>query len=187
MRGMTLLLALALVACGDNHGDDHEHGDEHGDSHEHREDQAHLETGHAHTANYGGRLVELGDHEFQVELLLYPEEGRLEAYTFDGCAEKPVACAMQSITVQGEADGEAFTVELQPQANIYAKQTEGKATKFSGTHEQLKGLKGFKGTIAKLVLVDRTFESIAFEYTEKPAGHEACEHDHDHEHHHDHE
>lgn len=175
MRGLLLLTSVVFLACGKH---DHDHG----------EDHSHLDTpatGHAHSASYGGRLVEVGDHEFQVELLLYPEEGRLEAYTFDGCAEKPVACAMKSITVEGEADGKKFTVELQPAASLYAKQADGKATKFSGTHESLKGLKGFKGTLANLTLADKSFDAVAFEYAEKPEGHEACEHDHEHGHGHD--
>ena len=161
MRGLTLLLTLALVACG-------------GDS-EHGEDHSHVgHEGHNHAPKYGGRLVELGDHEFQVELLLYSNEGKLEAYMWDGHVEVPIPCAMTSIKIEGEADAKSFTIELQQAPPLYGKPIKGKSTKFSGQHDALKGALGFKGKLVEVTLADKTFSAVAFEYTEDA-------HDHDHE------
>lgn len=163
MRGLMLLLALVVVACG---GDS-----EHGEDHSHVGNEA-----HNHAPKYGGRLVELGDHEFQVELLIYPDEGKLEAYMFDGHVEVPIPCAMESIKIEGEAGATSFTIELKQAPPLYGKPMKGKSTKFSGQHDALKGVLGFKGKLVEVTLADKTFSAVAFEYTE-----DAHDHDHDHE------
>jgi len=160
MRRLSLLLALAFAACGED-AKPHESG-----SHD----------DHNHAPKYGGRLVELGAHEFQIELLLYPDEGQLEAYLWDGHVEIPVPTAMKTMRIEGKAGGKDFTIELAQAKNPYAKEAEGKASKFSGVHAALKGCNAFTGTLVEVSLADKTFKAVAFEYTE------SSDHEHDHEH-----
>ena len=88
MRGIAFL--LVLVACGYEHGshDDHNHAPPH-----------------------GGRLVELGDHEFQVELVHSAEEGTLDAHLWDGHAEVPVPTTQKllQVKVAVTSNSHAFT------------------------------------------------------------------------------
>jgi len=165
MRAYPFLLALALVACGENR-DVAQHG--HG--------------GHDHAPKYGGRLVELGDHEFQVELLLYPDDGKLEAYMWDGHVEVPIPCAMESILIEGEAGAQSFTIGLTQAPPLLGKPMKGKSTKFAGQLDALKGVVAFKGTLVEIKLADKIFTAVAFEYTEKAHDHDHGDHDHDHEH-----
>ena len=166
MRAYPFLLALALAACGENPDVADQHPNGHGN--------------HDHAPKYDGRLVELGDHEFQVELRHYPDEGKLEAYMWDGHVEVPVPCAMKSIRIEGEAGSNAFSIELKPVKIRYAKAVEGKSTKFSGQHDALKGAKSFTGKLVEVSLADKTFTAVAFEYTEKD-DHDHGDHDHEHE------
>jgi len=175
MRALPFLLVVALVAC------DHEHG--HGEDHSHLNMDAHA---HAHAPKYGGRLVELGAHEFQVELLLYPEDGKLEAYMWDGHVEVPVPCAMKSLRIEGKSGAESFTVELLPAKNPYGDETPGKSTIFSGQHDALKGAHAFDGKLVEITLADKTFSGVAFEYTELGAHDHGHDENDDHEHVHEH-
>lgn len=160
MRGLIVALALALVACGHDHEDGmHEHGDQN----------------HNHAPKYGGRLVELGEHEFQVELLHYPEDGRLEAYLWDGHVEVPVPTTQKGMQIKVSVGDMMIVVELAPATNPYAKEAEGKTAKFEGQHDKLKGLGEFEGELIEVSLADKTFKSIAFVYGAEP-------HDHDHDH-----
>jgi len=141
---------LALVACGEPH----DHSD-HGHA---------AEKGHNHAAPYGGALVELGDHEFQVNLLLDAESGKLEAYLFDGHAEHAVPSAMTSLTVRATVDGKSVTIVLQPVANPYADDEQGKSSKFAGQSDALKKLEEFEGELESVTIAGKTFEAVAFHY-----------------------
>jgi len=157
MRALGLALVFAVAGCGEP---DHEHG--HG--HEH----------HAHTSNYGGDLVELGDHEFQVDLLLDGEAGKLTAYLFDGHAERAVPAAMESFTIHAQLGGEEVAIEMKRVANPLVGIDDGKSSQYAGGSEKLKGLETFDGRIASITLAGKTFTDVAFHY--EP------DHAHDHEH-----
>lgn len=153
MRALALLAGFALVAC-------HEHAG-----------------GHDHAPRYGGRLVELGDHEFQVEFLLHPETGKLAAYLWDGHVERAVPAAMASMTVHATVGGETVAVELKPVENAYAKGEAGKSSEYEGFSEKLRGVEEFEGRLASITLAQKTFENVAFHYHPPGGG----DHDHDHD------
>ena len=167
MRGFVVLaglVATALVAC-DNRNGAHEH----------------LDAGHDHAPKFGGRLVELGDHEFQVELVHNSETGALDAYIWDGHVEVPVLCAMTALQVRASVGEKDFTVVLGQAKNPYAKEPDGKASKYSGQHDALKGAHDFEGEIVEVSVADASFKDVAFHYY--AGGHAAGHaHDHDHEH-----
>ncbi|MHC4955341.1 MAG: hypothetical protein ACYTGZ_15925 [Planctomycetota bacterium] len=167
MRGITVLacaIAAALVACEKPH----DHGE-----HEH------LDTGHDHAPKYGGRLVELGEHEFQVELVHHADTGMLDAYIWDGHVEVPVPCAMTALQVRASVGDKDVTVVLGQAKNLYAEETDGKASKFSGQHDALKGAKDFDGELVEVTVADKSFSNVAFHYH---AEGEVHDHEHDHEH-----
>jgi hypothetical protein len=151
MRRIAWMTALALVACGEQ---DEDHGHDHAAQVDH----------HNHAPKYGGQLIELGEHEFQVELLLYPESGKVEAYLWDGHVERAVPSAMTSMTVRAAVGGETIDVELKPAANPYADDEEGKSSKFAGQSDALKNLEHFDGELAKVTIAGKTFGAIDFHY-----------------------
>jgi len=158
MRLLSLGVFVALVACGQEHSHEPAHDD------------------HNHAPKYGGQLVELGAHEFQVELLLYPETGALEAYLWDGHVERAVPSAMTSLTVRVGLGEEQASIELKPAANPYAQDKAGEATKFRGQSDLLKNLEHFEGVLAEVAVAGKSFKDVAFHY------HPGSDHEHGHEH-----
>ncbi|MHC4849541.1 MAG: hypothetical protein ACYTEG_13940 [Planctomycetota bacterium] len=158
MRLLSLGVFVALVACGQEHSHEPTHND------------------HNHTSKYGGQLIELGAHEFQVDMLLYPESGALEAYLFDGHAERAVPSTMKSITVRVNVGEEQASIELKPAANPYSKDKAGEASKFRGQSDLLKNVEHFEGVLVEVAVAGKSFKDVAFHY------HPGSGHDHDHEH-----
>ena len=147
MRLLALLAAFALVACGEH---DHEH-----------DHAAHDD--HNHAPKYDGQLVELGDHEFQVELLLEPESGKLVAYLWDGHVERAVPATMKSLTVHATVGDEKVTLELTPVANPYGDEA-GKSSEYAGQSDKLKKIDHFDGELAAIEIAGKRFEAVAFRY-----------------------
>jgi hypothetical protein len=88
-KRIALLALLPLLALGCSRSHDHAHDaakSAGGEVHRH---------GHVHTAPHGGLLVEVGDHQFNVELVIDREIGRIAAYVLDGHAEN-FACASRA-------------------------------------------------------------------------------------------
>ena len=163
MRYLVLISVLTLVACGGEHSHDH---------------AAEAHDDHGHAPKYGGSLVELGEHEFQVELLLYPETGTLEAYIWDGCVERAIPSPMKSMTVKIKVLDTDMPIVLKPAENPYAEDKPGEATKFKGQSDRLVMVEHFDGTLAEVTLAGKSFKDVAFHY-HPGAGHD-CEHDHEH-------
>jgi hypothetical protein len=69
---LLLTLAAALLFAAGCHRHDHDHAHGHG---------------HVHVAPHGGTLVELGDHQFNLELLLDRATGELQVFLLDAHAE----------------------------------------------------------------------------------------------------
>lgn len=136
---------------------------------------------HSHAPPMGGHLIELGDHEFQVEILLYPESGILEAYIWDGHAERDVRIAMKSLTVHVSVGDRSTAISLTGEANIYGKSVESKWSKFTGQHDSLKKIDHLEGTLDEITIAGKTFHNTAFHYHlgGHSGGHSG---DHDHEH-----
>ncbi|MBN8247777.1 MAG: hypothetical protein J0L84_10080, partial [Verrucomicrobia bacterium] len=54
--------------------------------HDGHEGHSHAAGGHAHQPKYGGTLIELGEHEGNVELVFDAAAGRLSLYVLDAHA-----------------------------------------------------------------------------------------------------
>ena len=167
------LLALGLItACGNSADDDHSDQDHSGHDH-----SSHDHSGHNHAAPMGGKLIELGAHEFQVEVVHYPETGVLEAYVWDGHAAREVPIAMKTITVSAKIGDATATIQLTGEVNLYGKAVEGKWSKFKGQHDSLKKMDHFDGTLGKMTIAGKSFEAASFHYH---AGGDSGEHDQEH-------
>lgn len=161
---LTVLLSsfgLLLAGCvgGENYetvtSEDADRAEAHADHHHHH-----------HEAPHGGHLIELGDHQYNAEVLLEGEPKQLVVYVLDAHAENSVAIESASITFTPE-EGEPIVLEAQPQED----DAEGKASKFVAS-TSLSDLEDLHGSVQ--VTIEGT------EYAGK------LSHDHDHDHDHDH-
>lgn len=119
--------------------------------------------GHHHEAPHGGVLVALGDHAANVEFVLQADEGKLTAYVFDGCAEKPIRIGQSEIRI--ELTGEhaaAGVLELKPVANALTGETAGDSSEFALTVSALKGAKRLSGRIASITVRGVEFRDVPF-------------------------
>ena len=140
------------------------------------EDATAQEAGHVHTAPRGGTLVELGDHEANIEFVYDAAEGRLHAYFLDGHAENPVRTAMETfvISILGESPEATETLTLTPQANELTGEAVGDTSEFATQSDSLKRDGHLSIVIGALELRGATYEGI--EATVEPAHADAHDH-----------
>lgn len=157
-----LALGMVLVAgpgCGKKQsGDIPTYGSKSSrDAHGHAgHDHGH---GHVHTAPNGGELVELGDHQFNVELLYDKQRGVLRAWMLDAHAENFVRVAMDSFDVQEEG-GQHRTITLRATANNLTGETAGDTSYFEGEAPWLREVKHFDGVIKALRVRGTDFRNV---------------------------
>lgn len=131
------------------------------------EEEAH---GHHHEAPHGGHLIELGDHEYNLEVVFPDADGNLSLYVLGAHAEEAVAVALSDVEFEIDTEDDEIEVEL-----TAVGETDGKASHFTAPAASLGGAEDVEDLEAHAhVTIDGT------EYTG------ALDHDHDHEDH-DHE
>jgi hypothetical protein len=153
MKTYLLLGSLAALAflggCKKNDGHAHaDHASDHG--------------GHVHTAPHGGVLVELGEHAYNLELVVQPDAGRMLAYVLNGHADGFVRSPMPSIELWIMDGTESRTLVLQPTANVITGETVGNTSLFSGEADWLKRGAAFTGVIKTVSIGGARFEGIRF-------------------------
>jgi hypothetical protein len=132
---------------------------------------------HGHVAPHGGVLVEIGEHQFNVEFVHDEESGKLSAYTLDAHAENFLRTAMASFDVFISAGGETRTISFKPVANAASGETVGDTSQYDATDPWLKDKHAFAGIIGKIDFRGTVFTDVPFRFTE------AKDDDHDHEKH----
>lgn len=154
-----LLAAAALFACG---GHDHDH-----DGHTEGEEHAHV-----HEPMFGGALVELGDHEANLELVLDAEAGELAVYLLDGHATNTVRSAQETLELTVEPEGgDPYTLTLAQVASALTGETVGDSAKYQVRDDRLKGLADLHGDVKSITMRGATYTDVEVSW---PAG----EHDH---------
>lgn len=149
-----LLALLPLLALGCSRSHDHAHDaakSAGGEAHGH---------GHAHTAPHGGLLVEVGDHQFNVELVIDREIGRVAAYILDGHAENFVRITQPAIELRLREPSRGLM--LQAVANPATGETVGSTSQFEATAPWLKDSGALTGEIIRLEIRGATFSGLPF-------------------------
>ncbi|HEY0968346.1 MAG TPA: hypothetical protein VGD88_13225 [Opitutaceae bacterium] len=90
--------------------------------------------GHAHTAPHGGKLVEVGEHAYNLEFVVDREVGKLTAYVLDGHAENFIRTDLAGIALT--VNGRPLT--LAPVANSATGETVGSTAQFEASADWLK-------------------------------------------------
>jgi hypothetical protein len=145
-------VVLGLSGCGNHEAHDRDHA----------ATDTHAAGGHAHQPKYGGQLVELGEHQGNLELVLDSTAGKLTLYCLDAHAENFVRLPLPSITLLAETPGGPQTLTLQPVGNAATGEKPGNSSQFEGTADWLKSTPAFKGRIPELTVKATTFRDVTF-------------------------
>lgn len=117
---------------------------------------------HEHVAPHGGTLIELGEHQYQLEWVSDSGVGRLTLYVLDAHAENYVRIAMPSIVVllktpQGNAE-----VRLQAVGNSKTGETVGDTSQFEILDGAWKGVRSFEGVFQEVLIRGTRFHDVPF-------------------------
>ncbi len=133
---------------------------EHGHDTENR-DHAH----HAHVAPHGGTLVEIGEHQFNVEFVRDATEGRLTAYIMDGHAENFVRLPIRGFAVVATVGGRRESLPMAAVGNPMTGETVGDTSEFAAWADWLKTTGEFSAVIPALDVRGTTFTDVTFEFS----------------------
>ena len=124
-----------------------------------------VESAHHHTAPHGGLLVEVGSHQFNLELLHDAATGTLTLYTLDAHAENFVRTAMRAIDVTLHAGGQIRSLTLKSVANPATGETVGATSQYEVQDDWLKASGEISGIITELDFNGTKFSGIPFAST----------------------
>ena len=109
---------------------------------------------------HGGTPVQVGSHDYHLELVNDPTEGRMMAYVLDDHAEKPESVPPTTFDLIARIGGAEQRVTFTSMTNAAGTNV----TSFVAAAEWLKTATNFEGTIPKITLGNETFENINFSY-----------------------
>jgi hypothetical protein len=118
-------------------------------------------SGHAHKPLMGGELVEVGDHQFNLEFKYDAARGVLQAWVLDAHAENFVRVSMAAFDVQ-EEEGERRTITLRALGNDITGEKVGDTSSFEGAAPWLKDIKHFDGVVKAIKVRGLEFRDIDF-------------------------
>ncbi len=145
---LTLTLALTMPACDDHgHEKDHDHKDE-------------KKGGHAHEPSHGGKLIEVGDHEANIEVKLDDASGTLDVWTSGPHAVKAARIDAMMLNATLTIGDDSFEMSLGPVANEITDEKAGDTSHFQGQDDRLKGVKKFTIEVKNLKILGKTHESV---------------------------
>lgn len=125
---------------------------------------------HEHRASRGGMLVELGEEQAHVELVVDVATGAITAYVLDHEAEKSIRIAQPEITLVVVVPGQRpAPVPLRARDNPVTGDAVGRSSEFAGQFDGIRGLKEWEGSIQAITVLGATFENVAFHF---PSGNE---------------
>lgn len=157
---------LILPGCSGGGGDyspvtqeDVEQAEAHVDDHHH----------HAHEAPHGGHLIELGDHQYNAEVVM-EADGRLVVYILDAHAENAVPVPLEQIEFAVEG-GAPITLTAEPLEG----EPEGQSSRFTASADAVPvdDIEALHGSLQ----IEIEGASYSGELS-----HDHDEHDHDHAH-----
>ena len=136
---------LAATGCGSDSG-----------GHDHDQD-------HVHVAPRGGRLIELGNHDGNLEILLEADTGRVRMFVLGAHAEYPVRLTEERIQLT-LTQPKALDVELVAVASELTGETVGDTSAFEAVVPELVGEKALAGKLGAFVYKGRTFRDTSIEF-----------------------
>jgi hypothetical protein len=126
---------------------------------------------HVHVAPHGGTLVEIGDHQFNLELVRDAATGTLHAYVLDAHAENFVRLPLPALAMIASVGDRKHPLTLQAAANLATGETAGDTSQFSAQADWLKTTASFEVVVPELSIRGTRFEKIAFSFPAATASH----------------
>lgn len=118
--------------------------------------------GHVHAAPHGGKLLELGQHAYSVELVRDAAAGKLTAYVLDGHAEGFVRIEAPSLAFVFTVGGESRGLLMRAVASQATGETVGNTAQFEAEADWIKGPSELSGVIKTLPIRGSVFSDIPF-------------------------
>jgi hypothetical protein len=112
----------------------------------------------------GGTLVELGDHQFNLEWVRDAASGTLSAYVLDAHAENFVRVPLPAIAVAVTVEGQVKPLTLTATASTVTGETVGNTAHFSVQAEWLKTTGTFTGVIPEIEIRGAKFVNVTFAF-----------------------
>jgi len=143
---ITLLSTVLITACSkqaDHAG--HDHG-----------------TAHAHAAPHGGVLVEVGDHQYNLEFVHDAAAGKLTAYVLGGHAEDFVRISQPALELTLTQPGPARTLTLLGTGNPATGEKPGDTSQFEASADWLKSTAPLTGRVTRIDIRGTMFSEITF-------------------------
>ena len=123
--------------------------------------------GHVHVPPHGGTPVILGEEDFHLEFVHFPQTGALRCYVLDGHMNQFIRLSQPAFTLKvmrKEAPGEAV-LELEAVATGATGETVGDSAQFEAKAEWLKmGPLVFEAEIPSITVRGITYENIQFTF-----------------------
>jgi hypothetical protein len=145
-----LLCAVFATACSKKSG-----------AHEHKHGH------HEHVAPHGGLLVELGEHQFALELVHDQAAGTLTAYLLDGHAENFVRVTAPAFAMVATVNGAPQSLTFTAVANAATGERVGDTSAFTAQADWLKTAKQFEATIPALEIRGAKYTNVSFAFRGK--------------------
>lgn len=142
--------AMAVVISGCGEADEHA-------GHDHAK-------GHAHAAPHGGTLVELGEHQGNVEFVRDEAGGKLTAYILDAHAENFVRVPLDTFTLKATVAGKEETLTFKPVGNTVTGEKPGDTSQFEATADWIKTTATFDAVLPTLPVKGTTFTDVKFNF-----------------------
>jgi hypothetical protein len=122
----------------------------------------HSPAAHAHQAPNGGTLVELGQHQFNLELLHDPVAGTLTVHVLNDHATGIVRLDALELPVVLRVEGAERRLLLRPVENRLSSETVGDSSVFSAQADWLRLGAGLEGHFPAITIRGLRFEQVRF-------------------------
>jgi len=116
--------------------------------------------GHVHAAPHGGRLIELGEHAHNLEIVR-DAEGRLTLYVLDGHADSFIRLTTPVIEAIATVSGEKRRLTFKAVANPVTGETVGNTSQFEAQPDWVKATPDFEAVIPQLEIRGRVYSDVA--------------------------
>jgi len=113
---------------------------------------------------HGGTLVQLGEDEYSIELVLDIPAGKLQAYIMDGEAEDFVRIPEESFEMIARLPGAEKVLTMKAVPNSATGETVGDTALFEVNSDWLKTTPEFDAVIKELTVGGNKYQNIAFNF-----------------------
>lgn len=127
---------------------------------------------HAHHAPNGGMLVELGEHQFNLEFKFDESRGVVQAWLLDGHAENFVRTDLPGFVVEAHQGGTAAVLRFVAIGNSMSGEAVGDTSYFEAPAEWLRSVNAFDGRVNEITVRGVRFANITFSYAHHDEDHE---------------